>query len=135
MPRCLPASVIYVPTCLRANVSKACQRAKSVQNSHFYVPMFQETCQRAIRRANVSTSRDNLSKDVPIFETFLLRNAKGNFYTLILYKKFYIILDIIVIHIICIVHKNCMIHHLYTSCHIKEKCLELLLFETFLLFS
>ena len=39
---------------------------------------------------------------------------------LFLYKKFYIILDIIVISIICIciVHKKCIILHFYTSCDI-----------------
>ena len=41
--------------------------------------------------------------------------AKGNFYTLLLHKKFYIIRDIIVIHMICIA--------------------EYLFFETFLFFS
>ena len=36
-------------------------------------------------------------KGVPTSQTLLLRNAKGNFHTLLLYKKFYIILNIIVI--------------------------------------
>ena len=40
-----------------------------------------------------------MPKTVPTFQTFLLRNAKGNFYTLFLYKKFYIILDIKTEHI------------------------------------
>ena len=31
-------------------------------------------------------------------------------------------------------HKNCIILHFYSSCHIKEKCVEFLFFETFLLF-
>ena len=64
------------------------------------------------------------------FQTFLLCNAKGNFYTLILYEIFYIILDIIVIHIIgkCVVHKNCIILHFYTLCYIKEKCAEFFCF-------
>ena len=62
------------------------------------------TCQR---RANFSFWRANEPKGVLNFQTFLLRNAKGNFYTLLLYKKFYIILDNIVIHIcIYIVHKQ-----------------------------
>ena len=71
------------------------------------------------------------------FLTFFLRNAKGNFYTLLLYKNFYIILDIIVIHMICvcIVHENCIILHFYSSSHIKVKCEEFLFFETFLFFS
>ena len=56
-----------------------------------------------------------------MFQSVVLQNAKGNFCTLLLYKKFCIILDIVVIHIICIciVHKNCVILHLYTSCRIN----------------
>ena len=46
-----------------------------VPTSHFHVPMSQKTCQRA--------------KGVPIFQTVLLQNATGNFYTLLLYKNFY----------------------------------------------
>ena len=57
------------------------------------------------------------------FPIFLLQNAKGNFNTLFLHKKFYIILDII-----GYIYKNCIILHFYTSCHIKEKCVELFLF-------
>ena len=100
----------YVPawfTCQCACVS-TCQ---SVPSSHFYVPTCQKTCQRAIRRASVSTWHVNVPSGVLIFQTFLLRNVKGNLYALLLYKKFYIILDIIVINIIClcIVHTNCII--------------------------
>ena len=64
-----------------------------------------------------------------IFQTFHLRNTKRNFYALLLYKKFYITLDIIVMHIkyiyiyIYIDRKSCIILRSYTSCHIKEKCL------------
>ena len=89
-----------------------------------------------MRRANVSTWRANKPNGVPIFQTFLLRNTKGNFYTLLLHKKFYIILDIIAIHIICIciVHKNCIILHFYTSCRIREKCVEFFFFHYFFLF-
>ena len=81
--------------------------------------MFHLACQSAKQRANFSTWRAKVPKGVPIFLTLILRNAKGNFYTLLLYKKFYIILDIIVIHVICksVVHKNCIILHFYTSCH------------------
>ena len=52
-----------------------------------------------------------MPKSVPIFQTFLLQNAKGNFYILLLYKEFYIMLDIILIHImgICMVHINCIV--------------------------
>ena len=51
------------------------------------------------------------AKGMTNFQIILLWNAKGNFYILILFKKFYVIIDIIVIHMICmcIVHKNCII--------------------------
>ena len=63
--------------------------------------------QRAVRRANFSTWRANLPKVVQIFLIILIRNAKGNLYTLLLYKKFYIILHIIVIYIICLRYGKC----------------------------
>ena len=77
-----------------------------------------------------------MPKGMPIFQAFLLQNARWNFYTLLLYRKFYILLDIIVIHIICIcvVNKSCIILYFHTSCHIKEKCVELFLFYYFILF-
>ena len=89
------------------------------------------------KRANFSFLRANVPYGVPMFQTFFLRNAKGNFYTLLLYKKFYITLDIIVMHIvcICIVHKNCIILHFYNSCHIKEKCVEFFFFIIFFFFA
>ena len=40
-----------------------------------------------MRRANVSTRRTNVPSGAAIFQTFLLRNVKGNFYALLLYKK------------------------------------------------
>ena len=108
VPTCqrdLRASVVYVPTCLRtsavptclcANVPKACQ-------------LLMCTCQRAIRGANVSTWRAdfstwlaNVPKDVPNFQACLLRNAKSKFLYFVIIKKFYSILNIIGIHIICI---------------------------------
>ena len=89
------ASLVYVPTD---------QRAKRVPTSYFYVSTCERANKRAIRRANFSAWRSNVPifhfdvpKGVPIFQTFLLPNAKGNFCALLLYKKFYIILDIIVI--------------------------------------
>ena len=128
VPTCLLASVVYVPTCqkranfsfLRANVPI------NVPTCHTACQCFNLACKHAKRRANVSTG-------VPIFQTFLLQDAKGNFYTLLLYKKFYIILDIIVINIICIciVHKNSIQIHFYTSCHIKEKCVLFFFFVEF----
>ena len=83
----------------------------SVPVFHFGVP----TCQKAC-----------LISKHPSYETI----RETSTYTSLLYKKFYIILDIIVIHMICIciVHKNCIILHFYTSCRIKEKCAEFLFF-------
>ena len=75
--------------------------------------------------------RANVLKGMPNFQTFFLENAKENFYTLLLHKKFYIILDIIVVQLICIcfIHKNCIILHFYNSCHIKEKFAGFFVFE------
>ena len=92
-----------VPACQRgrhANVL-ACQRGLHA-NAPIACQLLVFTCQRAITRANFSTWRANVLKSVPIFQAFLLLNTKGNFYTLLLYKKFYIILDIILIHILCV---------------------------------
>ena len=123
---CVPARF----TCQRSCVPKACK-------------LLIFTCQRVIQRPNVLTWRAsfstwciNVPKGVPIFQAFLLRNAKWNFYTLLLYRKFYILLDIIIIRIICIcvVNKNCIILHFHTSCHVKEKCVEYFLFSYFFLF-
>ena len=88
---------------LRANLPKACQ-------------LLIFTCQRTKRCVNVSTCCTNVPKSMPIFQTFLLQNTKGNFYSLLLYNKFYIILDIILVNIvrICIVHKNCVALYYYT---------------------
>ena len=111
------ANVLACQGGLRANVP-TCQHVKSEPTSHFYVPTCQKMCQRfnlafqrTKRRANFSTSRANVPKSAPIIQTFLLQNANGNVYTLLLYEKFYIILDIIFIHImgICIVQINCII--------------------------
>ena len=108
---------------LRTNVPAA-QHTKSVPTSQF----LQKTCQRVIACANVSNWRANVPNGVPIFQlgvstcqcmpifrTFLLRNPRLNFYTLSLFKDFYIILDIIVIRIIYI----CILHF-HTSSYIKE---------------
>ena len=95
-------------TCVPAY--STCQHTKCMPTSQFYMP----TCQCANKRANVP-------KGMLIFQTFSLQNAKGNLYTLLLYKKFYIILDIIVIHIcLFIIHKNYILH-IYISSHVKEK--------------
>ena len=94
MPACqggIRTNVLACQRGLRANVP-ARQCAKNVPTSHFYVPTWQLTCQRAKRRANFSTWRANVPRSVPIFQTCFLQNTKRNFYSLLLYKKFYIIL-------------------------------------------
>ena len=110
----------------RANVPETCQ-------------LLIFTCQCAIWCAYFSVWHANVPKGVPIFRKFLLQNAKGNWYSLLLYKKFWIILDIIVIHIICIctLQKNCIKFHFYTSCQIKEQCEDffIIIFFSFLFLS
>ena len=76
-----------------------------------------------MRRVNVSNWGANGPNNVPSFRIFLLRNRRENFYTLLSYKTFYIILDIIVIHI-----KGICKLYFYNSCHIKEKCVEFFFF-------
>ena len=102
---CVPTC--WLPRCVNVfGASFAYQRAESMSTSHFYVPTCKKTCRRALRLSNISTWHANVPKSVLVFQTFLWRNAKGNFYTLLLYKKFYIILDIILIHIMC----KCIVH-------------------------
>ena len=69
------------------------------------------TCQSACVPAWFTCQRAYVPNGVPVFQIFLLRNAKRNFYTLLLCKKFYITLDIMLIHImcVCILHINCII--------------------------
>ena len=132
--------MIHVPTSLHANITKACQllifmcqRANKSANVSYGASMFQtgvSTCQTGCQFFKSSCQR---AKRMPIFRIFLLRNLWGNFYTLLLYKRFYIILvGIIFIYIICI----CKLHF-YTSVHIKEKFVEFFFFIIFssLLFS
>ena len=88
-PTFLRGSMIYVTMCLRAKVLKVCQL-------HIF------TYQRTKPQVNVLTWRANVLNSVPIFFTFLLRNAKWKCYTLLLYRIFYILLDIVAIGIICI---------------------------------
>ena len=136
MRACMPTLSTCQPDCV--SVWFTCQRP--------CVPAW-FTCQRVCvptcqKRANFSVLRASVPINVPTCHKAcqffkhssyeMLRG--GGFYTLSSYKKFCIILDIIVIHIcICIVHKNCVILHFYTSCHIKEKCVKFLLFESFLI--
>ena len=67
--RAMRACVPTWSTCQRACVTAwfMCKTAKSVSTSHSYVPTFQQTCQRAIRRASFSIWRANLPNGVPIF--------------------------------------------------------------------
>ena len=107
VPTCLHASVVYVPTCLHANVPKACQFlifmcqcANKGANVPYNMPFFFNLVfQQDKWCANFSTWHANVPKDMPSFQIVLLQNAKGNFYTLLLYKKFYILLDITVKYI------------------------------------
>ena len=122
-----------VLACLRGLLTNVpvCPCAKNVSTSYFKVSLCQPTnnvltchttCQCAKWRVKFWTWRTNVPKGVPIFQTFLLRNAKGNFYTLSLCKKLYILLDIIV------VHKIRIILNFYTSCHITEACVKFFFF-------
>ena len=108
--------VPYVP-CMP--VQSTCKLAKRLATSHIDVPIRQTTCQHAKGVPIFQLGVANVPKVMP-FQTVLLQNAKGNFHTLLLYKKFYILLDIIAIHTICIciVHKNYVVLHFYTSCRI-----------------
>ena len=94
----------------------------------------QRACQLLIFTCQLSYGVPLFHLGVPLFQTFLLRNAKENFYTLLLYKKFYILLEIIVMHIICvcILIKNCVILYFFTSCHVKERHVEFFFFCFFL---
>ena len=79
-----------------------CQRVNKVSMWHSACKCFNLVRQCAKRRANFSSWRANLPKVVSVFQTFLLRNAEENFYTLLLFEKFFNLLDIIVTHIVCI---------------------------------
>ena len=121
--------MVYVPMCLRASVvhvPRAC---------YFFIFM----CQRVIRDAIVLSWHANVTNSLPIFQIdqptcLLLRKAKENLYTLLLHKKIYILLGIIVTYILCrcIINKNCIILYFYTLCLIKEKCVEFFLFSLLL---
>ena len=118
MPWCQRGLHAKVPACQRANFSFL--RANVPMNVPYGEPIFQlgvPTCQKVCQFFKHSSNE----------------MLMGNFYTLLLYKEFYIILDIMVTHIvcICIVHKNCIILHFYTSYHIKEKWVEFFFFITF----
>ena len=101
MPVCqrgLRATMIACQHGLRANVP-VCQRVKASQflimyqhaNKRSYVPYDVPLCHQ--RRDNFPTWCANRQKDVPIFQTFLLRNAREISILLLLHKTSYIILD------------------------------------------
>ena len=77
-------------TCQRACFSLNGTVTINVPACHTACQCVNLACQRTKRRANFSDWRVNLSKAMPVFQTFLLRIAKENFYTLLLCKKFYI---------------------------------------------
>ena len=65
-----------------------CQCVESVPIFKLDMATCQTTCQFFI------LASQNIPKGIRIFQTFLLQNAERNFNTLLLYKNFYIILDI-----------------------------------------
>ena len=96
--------MVYVPSCLRTNVLKASQllifirqRAYKRAKLPYGVSMFYLAYKRDKRCAIFSSWRVNVPKSVPMFQTFLLRNAKGNLYALLLYKKFFFLYNKIII--------------------------------------
>ena len=99
-----------VPAWLRAKVL-ACQRGICAN-----VP---KACQLPLFYANVPINMPAYHKACQFFKHSSYEIVKGNFYTLLHIKNFYIIIDIIVIHIkcICLLDKNCIILHFFTSCH------------------
>ena len=115
---CLLANVLACQRGLHANVL-ACQRAKSVSTSHFLpasvlsgLSIFQigvPTCLRACQFFKHSSYE--MIREISILYCYI--------------EKFYIIPDTIVIH------KNYLVLHFYTSCHIKEKCVEFFFFVIF----
>ena len=128
LPTCLRASVFYVPTCLRTYMPKACQ-------------LLICTCQSANERASVPNGVPTFQIDVPTcqrtcqflkhFSYEMLREI-SIIYFCIKNSTLYLISYLYHTYI---AHKNCIILHFRTSCHLKEKCVEFLLSETFLLFS
>ena len=128
----------YVPTwstCQRACVPAwfTCQKRANFSFLCASVPINVPACHTACHSFNLAC---HCAKRCAKFQTFLEPNAKWNFYTLLLYKISYILLDIIVIHIICIciVNKTFIILHFYTSCHIKGKFVDFFPFYYFFLF-
>ena len=127
----LRVNVLVCQRGLRGNVLQACQLliftcqcVEKCANGPYGALMFQLGAQLCWKPCH--------------FSNFSLTKCEGKFvYFIILYKKFYILLDSIIIHIICIyiVHKNCMILHFYTSFYIKQKFVEFFFSIIFFVFA
>ena len=127
MPTCLRVSVVYVAsacvlawfTYQRACVP-TCQKRVDSTFLHANVPINVPKCQTVCQFFTLVFQR---TKSVPILQTLLLR--KWNFYTLLLYKRFYILLDAIVIHTIYIymhrTYKLCYTSFLYFMSLLKKR--------------
>ena len=121
VPTFLRVSAVYVPTCLRANFLFL--RAS--------VPMNLPTCYRACQFFSLSCQFFNLgyqhTKDHASFSNISLTKYLG--------KVIYFKNSTLYLNHTSIAHKNCIILHFCTPCHLKEKCVEFLLSESFFLFS
>ena len=155
MPTCLRAKVVYVPTCLHASVVYVstflvCQRGKSVLTFHFYVPINVPTCHKTCQYFNLAWRRaKSCARFLEHSSNEMLREISINtciiliylyyciIFFILLFEKFHIIIDIIVIRIICIciVEKNCIILRFYTLYNIKEKSEEFFFFIAFVFFA
>ena len=119
VPTCFHAVAVDVTTCLRSSV--------------VYVLIF--TCKRDIWCASVSTWCVKLPKGVPIGQTFLLQNAVGIFYTLLLYKNstLYLILQLYVSHVYVLYKKN-LLYFISTLHVILKEIVEFFFFINCFLF-
>ena len=119
VPTCSRTSVVYVPMCLHANVPKAgqiliytCQRPNKRANMPYGVPMFKldvPTCQTVCQFFNLACQR---AKRRANFSNISFTKISILYYYI---KKFYILLDIKLLDIICIciVNKKCIIHIIF----------------------
>ena len=120
----LRANVLESQRGLRANVAKACQLLIfTFQRVIWLAIFFILECQRA-------------NKGAKFFKHFcyqVLRKISILYYYI---KKLYILLDIILIHIICMCIVNKKLHYNLSLhwCHIKEKWVEFFFFYYFFLF-
>lgn len=75
-PRGLRANLLAYQPGLRAN------KRANVPNGGLILELCMKTCQMARQFFNLVCQRANVPKGMSIFQTFLLRNAKENAYTL-----------------------------------------------------